>query len=124
MDENLNKPYTIEYYYKVKWGYADEFLKLYLKNHQPVLEKQKELGRILNISISKPKFHSTEDGRWDFRVVIVWNNISVTDDGFDEKELAKQLYPDFLLHEKEEQRRFELLLAHWDVPVVEINTGK
>ena len=28
----LNKPYTVEYYYRVKWGYLDEFMELYKKN--------------------------------------------------------------------------------------------
>ena len=35
-----SKPYVVEYYYKVKWGYADEFLTLFKKNHYPLLKKQ------------------------------------------------------------------------------------
>ena len=27
------KPFVIEYYYKAKWGHADEFLQLFKKNH-------------------------------------------------------------------------------------------
>ncbi len=29
------KPFVIEYYYKAKWGHADEFLQLFKKNHYP-----------------------------------------------------------------------------------------
>ena len=36
----------VEYYYKTKWGHADEFLKLFKKNHYPVLKKETEMGRI------------------------------------------------------------------------------
>ena len=119
-----DKPYTVEYYYKAKWGYADEFLNLYKKNHYPVMEKEKELGRILSLSIVKPRLHTTEDSRWDFRVTIVWKNIAVTDDGYDEQALINQLYPDQATHDKEEQRRFEILLAHWDLPIVDVDLDK
>ena len=27
------QPYVIEYYYKTKWGHADEFVKLFKKKH-------------------------------------------------------------------------------------------
>jgi hypothetical protein len=29
------KPYVIEYYYKTKWGHAEEFITLFRKNHYP-----------------------------------------------------------------------------------------
>ena len=35
--EALGEPYVIEYYYKAKWGHAEEFLGLFKKNHLPVL---------------------------------------------------------------------------------------
>jgi len=31
-----DKPFVIEYYYKTKWGHADEFITLFRKNHYPV----------------------------------------------------------------------------------------
>jgi len=123
-DAKKDKPYSVEYYYKAKWGYADEFIQLYKKNHYPVMQKEKELGRILSISIEKPRLHTTEDGRWDFRVTIVWKNIAVTDDGYDEQALINQLYPDKATHDKDEQRRFDILLAHWDLPVVGVDLDK
>ena len=36
---SADKPFVVEYYYKTKWGHADEFLKLFKKNHYPVLKK-------------------------------------------------------------------------------------
>ncbi len=121
MSPNQDKPYAVEYYYKARWGHADEFLRLYRKNHQPVLKKQMEMGRILSLALTKPRFHGTEEGRWDFRVTIVWKNIQTTDDGYSEEDLVRQLYPDIETHKKEEQRRFEILKAHWDVPVVDVD---
>jgi hypothetical protein len=119
-----DKPYVVEYYYKARWGYADEFIRLFKKNHYPVLKKQIEMGRILNVSAVKPRLHATEDGRWDYRVTIVFRNVQMTADGFDEAALTKTLFPDQETFKKEEQRRFEILLAHYDVPIDDVNLEK
>jgi hypothetical protein len=123
-EDTLNKPYIVEYYYKTRWGYADEFVRLYKKNHEPILKKQMEMGRILKLSLVRPRLHATEDGRWDFRVTIVWKNIQMTDDGFDEHRLAVEMFPDQDAFRKEEQRRFEILAGHWDLPVIEMEPGE
>jgi len=116
-----DKPFVVEYYYKVKWGHADEFLTLFKKNHYPLLKKQVDLGRMLQVSAVSPRYHTTEDGRWDYRVTIVFKNATVANDGFDEKALIKQMYPDQETYKKEEQRRFEILDAHWDLPIKDLD---
>jgi hypothetical protein len=63
--EGKDQPYAIEYYYKAKWGHAEEFLALFKKNHYPVLKKEMELGRMLKVSMVTPRYHMTEDSRWD-----------------------------------------------------------
>jgi hypothetical protein len=115
------QPYVIEYYYKTKWGHADEFLTLFKKNHLPVLRKEIELGRIVRVSMIAPQYHTTEDGRWDYRVTIVFKNAAIANDNFDSSTLTKQLYPDQDTFKKEEQRRFEILEAHWDLPIKDVN---
>lgn len=117
----LDKPFVVEYYYKVKWGHADEFLALFRKNHFPVLKKEIELGRLLQVRADQPRYHTTEDGRWDYRITIVFKNAAVASDNFDASEIIKQLYPDQDTYKKEEQRRFEVLDAHWDLPVKELD---
>ena len=112
------KPFVVEYYYQTKWGFAEEFLQLFKKNHLPVPQKQIELGRVLSVKVEKPRYHATEDGRWDFRVTITFKSATGAFAPFDEAALAKQLYPDQATFKKEEQRRFEILMAHWDVPIV------
>ena len=111
------KPFVAEYYYKAKWGYADEFLQLFKKNHYPVLKKEIEMGRLLKVWVEQPRYHTTEDGRWDYRVTIVFKNAAVANKQFDESALQRQLFPDQDTFKKEEQRRFEILLAHWDLPI-------
>jgi hypothetical protein len=111
------KPFVVEYYYKMKWGYADEFLQLFKKNHYPLLKKEVDLGRILKVWMDQPRYHTTEDGRWDYRVTIVFKNSTVANEPFDEDALKKQLWPDQAAYAREEQRRFEILLGHWDLPI-------
>jgi hypothetical protein len=119
-NEGNGGPFVIEYCYKAKWGHADEFLALFKKNHYPVLKKEVELGRMLKVSMVAPRYHTTEDGRWDFRVTIVYKNATIANDNFDSAALIKQLYPDQETYKREEQRRFEILDAHWDLPVKDV----
>jgi len=119
--EAKEQPYVIEYYYKAKWGHADEFLALFKKNHYPVLKKEMELGRMLKVTMAKPRYHASEDGRWDFRVTIVYKNAAIANDNFDSAALIKQLFPDQDTYKKEEQRRFEILDSHTDVPIKDVD---
>jgi hypothetical protein len=110
-------PFVVEYYYKTMWGHADEFLRLFKKNHYPLLKKQVDMGRMLKVWMDQPRYHTTEDGRWDFRVTIVFKNATVANEAFDEDALKRQLFPDQETYAKEEQKRFEILDSHWDLPV-------
>jgi hypothetical protein len=118
--EGKDQPFVTEYYYKAKWGHADEFLTLFKKNHYPVLKKEIELGRMVRVTMAAPRYHATEEGRWDFRVTIVFKNAAIANDNFDSSALIKQLYPDQETYKKEEQRRFEILDAHWDLPIKDV----
>ena len=119
--EAKEQPFAIEYYYKAKWGHAEEFLTLFKKNHYPVLKKEIELGRMLKVSMTVPRYHTTEDGRWDYRVTIIFKNAAIANDNFDSSVVIKQLFPDQETYKKEEQRRFEILDAHWDLPIKDVD---
>lgn len=111
--------FTIESYYKVKWGYADEFIRLWKTNHYPLLKKARDYGDIISIKAETPRFHSGEETRWDFRVTVVFKNV---EKAFDEDLVTpykKQLFPDPDALAKSEQHRFQLLLAHWDIETAE-----
>jgi len=116
-----DQPYTMEYYYKAQWGHQQEFLQLFLKNHYPILKKEVESGRMLSVKVETPANHMTEDGRWDYRVTIRFKNSTVaTTANPNEAAIINQLYPDQETYKREEQRRFEILLAHWDLPLTDI----
>jgi hypothetical protein len=121
---SADKPFVVEYYYKARWGYADEFLKLFKKNHYPLLKKEVEMGRMVKVWMDQPRYHTTEDGRWDYRVTIVFKNATVANESFDETAIKKQLWPDQETYEREEQRRFTILEAHWDLPVKTLELEK
>ena len=116
-----DQPYTVEYYYKVIWGHQQEFQQLFLKNHYPLLKKNIGSGRILSVKIETPANHMTEESRWDYRITIRFKNSTVaTTANPEEERLIQQLWPDQATYKREEQRRFEILLAHWDLPVTDI----
>jgi hypothetical protein len=118
-------PYVVEYYYKVRWGAFGEWKELFEKNHVPVLKREQQTGRIVEFHADSPRYHGTEDGRWDYRVTITWRDAATeTSTWPDQDRVLKELFPDQKTFEAEEQRRFELLLAHWDLPVVAAPFGK
>src|SRR5947199_10188055 len=122
---SANQPYTMEYYYKTQWGHQQEFLQLFLKNHYPLLKKIVESGRTLSVKIETPANHMTEDARWDYRVTITYKNSTLattSDPG--EPALIRKLFPDQASYTREEQRRFAILLAHWDLPVTDVTPRK
>ena len=118
--QDKNSYFTIENYYKVKWGFADEFINLWKVNHYPLLKKAIDKGDIISVEAEKPKLHSGEDTRFDFKVTIVFKNEKLAFDPNLTKQYEKQLYPDLEKLKKDEQHRFELLIAHWDVMIEKV----
>jgi hypothetical protein len=115
------KPVRVAYYYKVRWGFQAEFERLFLKNHYSLLLAQKKEGsRIKAVNLYKPTFHGEGRADWTFLVVIQFASWSAIGAPSNEDALAKQLFPDQETFKKEEQRRFEILDAHWDVPLTEV----
>ena len=106
---------TIESYYKMKWGYAQEFINLWTANHYPLQKKAMEKGDIISITAEKPKEHSGEDTRWDFKVTVVYKNAALALEHSITDLYKKELYPNLAKLAKDEQYRFTLLIAHWDV---------
>ncbi len=117
------KPYVMEYYYKVHWGHQVEFLTLFNKNHLPILKEQIATGRILSVRVETPAFHMPEAERWDYRVTIVFKNAEAAYTPADEHALQLKLYPDQETFHKEELRRFEILEAHWDLAISEVTSA-
>jgi hypothetical protein len=119
-----DKPYVMEYYYKTHWGHQEEFLELFKKNHYPVLQKEVAQGRILSVRVDTPAFHMPEQERWDYRVTIIFKNAQAAYTPADEHSIQLELFPDQATFKREEQRRFEILEAHWDLAISQISFVK
>jgi hypothetical protein len=118
-----DKPVEVAYYYTVRWGFQEEFERLFLKNHLPVLNDDKKNGRILDVKLFKPTFHGEGRADWTFLVVIrypSWQALGVPRD----EAVVKRLFPDQETFKREEARRFEILEAHWDVPLTPFSPPK
>src|SRR5437588_7876664 len=116
-----NPQKTVWYFYRVKWGFQDEFQTLFARNHLPVLREEMKAGRIAGVKTFVPSYHGDGRSDWTFAVQIVYKDIAAFTAPSGDEEIQKRLYPDRARFLKEEQRRFEILDAHWDVPLNELD---
>jgi len=112
---------TVWYFYRVKWGFQDEFVRLFRKNHYPVLKEEMKAGRIKEVRTFVPTYHGDGRADWTFAVVITYRDTATMTGPSNDAEIVKRLYPDAATFAREEQRRFEILDAHWDVPLNELD---
>ncbi len=113
------KGFTVEYYYKIRWGAYSEFRRLYVKNHLPILRRYQTRGFILAMSATTPIAHVGEGNRWDMRFDIAWKDAALAFEEIpDEDAIVRELFPDQETFRREEQRRFELIVEHLDLPVL------
>jgi hypothetical protein len=113
------EPKVTWYFYTVKWGFQDEFLDLFQRNHYPYLKAKEKAGQFSSVRTYVPEFHGDGRGDWTFAVELIVPPsapAAPTDD-----EVLARLYPDRAKFGREEQRRFEILAAHWDVPLNRVN---
>ena len=109
------EPKTTWYFYTVKWGFQDEFLDLFQRNHYPLLKAREKAGQYLSVKTFVPEFHGDGRGDWTFAVeLVVPPNAPTTPTN---EEFIAKMYPDRAKFDREEQRRFEILVAHYDVPL-------
>jgi hypothetical protein len=118
------EPKTTWYFYTVKWGLQDEFLDLFQRNHYPILKAKEKAGMFRSVRTFVPEFHGDGRADWTFAVeLVVPPNPPATPT---DEEIISKLYPNRAKFAQEEQRRFEVLAAHWDVPLnrLDLDTRK
>ncbi len=113
-----NESVTVAYLYRVRWGHVDEWLELFERNHWPILREQLAAGRFLDVRRYVPRFHGDGRADWNVMVTITFRDWAAMEEHSD-VDIVGRLYPDQETFRREEQRRFELLDAHWDVPLEE-----
>jgi len=115
---SAGRPVQVAYYYRVRWGHHDEFLELFERNHWPILREQLAAGRLLEVRLFTPRFHGDGRADWNVLVTITYRDWAALEEHSD-RAIAERLYPDQERFAAEERRRFELVEAHWDVPLEE-----
>lgn len=110
------KPVIYEWVYRTKYGYKDEWFRIFKKYQLAILERQKQLGYVKEYTVYAPSLHTSEDSRWDYRIIIVRASQDAPP-GQSEGEIAKQLFPDQAAFTRDENRRWELTTNHWDLPI-------
>jgi hypothetical protein len=116
-----DKPYMEEWVYRVKYGFKDEWWKLFQKYQLAVLNKEKELGYVSSYIIYEPGLHASEESRWDYQLIIIFKN---RDASTHASEIEMQLFRDREGFKKEENRRWELTANHWDLPIQTVDPGR
>ena len=112
----MNGSIEVLYFYRTRWGAHEEFVGLFRKNHWPILREHLAAGRLTAVEMSTPRFHGDGRADWDVLVSITYRDWAAIEEQTD-AEIARRLFPDQAAFKAEEQRRFELLDAHWDVPL-------
>ena len=113
-----SEPVSVAYFYRIRWGAIDEFIELFERNHWPILRDQLAAGRFLDVRAATPRFHGDGRADWNFLVTITYRDWASLE-AHSEADIAARLFPDQDAYRAEERRRFELLDAHWDVPLEE-----
>jgi hypothetical protein len=113
--------FVVESYYRIRWGSEEEFMTLFRKNHMPFIRRQLEKGILLDVRLDAPREHMNEEGRWDLRMTLVYRDAATAyrTDNITEADYNAIVKDDAAetIFKREERRRFELLVAHWDLNV-------
>jgi len=120
--QSAAEPKVTWFFYTVKWGFQDEFLDLFQRNHYPVLKAFEKAGHYLSVRTFVPENHGDGRADWTFAVELV--EPATRPSTPTTEEIVAKLYPDRAKFEREEQRRFEILVAHWDVPLNRLDLDK
>ena len=110
----MTEPVEILYFYRTRWGAHDEFVDLFRRNHWPILREQQAAGARRIEALVRLGFHGEGRADWDVLVSITYRDWGAIEEHSD-AEIAARLYPDQETFRREEQHRFALLEAHWDV---------
>ena len=115
------KGYEVEWVYRVRYGFIDEWWDIFRKYQLAILDREKALGYVLDYRVYHPQLHTDEAARWDYRVEITYHDYAAS---LHEDEVASTLFTDTATRKREENRRWELTENHWDLPIYQVDTTK
>ena len=115
------KGYEVEWVYRVRYGFIDEWWDIFRKYQLAILDREKALGYVLDYRVYHPQLHTDEAARWDYRVEITYRDYPAS---LHEEEVTRVLFPDTTTLKRDENRRWALTENHWDLPIYQVDTTK
>ena len=112
------KPYREEWVFRVAYGHDGEWWKLFQKYQIAILDRERQLGLVTDYQVQKPRLHANNETRWDYRVIVAYPNYDASTHGED---IERELFHGDEAEARGEQRRWELTVNHWDLPIEDID---
>ena len=97
--QGAGEPKTVWFFYTVKWGFQDEFLDLFQRNHYPILKEMEKAGVYLSVKTFVPENHGDGRADWTFAVELV--EAAKRPAAPTEDEIITKLFPDRAKLQKE-----------------------
>ncbi|PJK07572.1 hypothetical protein CO610_07900 [Lysobacteraceae bacterium NML95-0200] len=71
--QQAETPFVVEQTYWLKPGRTEQFIALFKKTRLPLLEAERQAGRLLSIRIAQPQLLQGRE-QWDFRLTLTWKD--------------------------------------------------
>src|SRR3954464_3061958 len=104
MNDSQPRPIAAAYFYTVKWGFQEEWLELFTRNHWPLLRERLQRGDFSDVRLYTPRFPGDGRARLEVMVTITYADWAQMD-AHTEREIRERLFPDQEQYAAEEQRR-------------------
>jgi hypothetical protein len=111
-------------YYKTPPGRQDEWLAVYKKYHQPIMDYEIKKGVVISNTMYAPKYHDGEQS-WDFVIITISPPAGKGPTlGMTRAELIRKLFPNVEDYVRGERQRWALTLRCQEGDLVQIDTTR
>lgn len=111
-------------YYKTPPGRQDEWLAVYKKYHQPIMDYEIKQGVVISNTMFAPKYHDGEQS-WDFVIITITPPAGKGPTlGMTRAELIRKLFPNVEDYVQGERQRWALTLRCQEGDLVQIDTTR
>ncbi|MBS0365249.1 MAG: hypothetical protein JSR67_05410 [Proteobacteria bacterium] len=111
-------------YYKTPPGRQDEWLAVYKKYHQPIMDYEIKKGVVISNTMFAPRYHDGAQS-WDFVIITVTPPAGKGPQlGMTRAQLIRKLFPDIEDYARGERQRWALTLVCQEGDLVQIDTTR
>ena len=111
-------------YYKTPPGRQDEWLAVYKKYHQPIMDYEIKQGVVISNTMYAPRYHDGEQS-WDFVIITISPPAGKGPTlGMTRAELIRKLFPNIEDYVQGERQRWALTLRCQEGDLVQIDTTR